>query len=52
MPDLLKRLDAWKPNYKRLLWLLTKGAQLNELIEMINFWINIQLENFAFLKST
>jgi radical SAM protein with 4Fe4S-binding SPASM domain len=51
MPDLLKKLSAWKPNYKRLLRFLTKWLDLNEIWAMLNFEKYQQVRISALVKT-
>lgn len=50
MPDLLKKLSAWKPNYKRILLFLTIHQHFNRFRAMIIFWMNFCKPKFGSLK--
>jgi transposase len=51
MPDLLKKLSAWKPNYKRLHRFFTKWLDLNEIWAMLIFEKHQQVQIFALAKT-
>jgi transposase len=51
MPDLLKKLSAWKPNYKRLHRFFTKWLDLNEIWAMLTFEKHQQVQIFALAKT-
>jgi hypothetical protein len=51
MPDLLKKLSAWKPNYKRLHRFFTKWLDLNEIWAMLNSEKHQQVPIFALAKT-